>query len=145
MTFFINVGVELAEKFDNSINIEYMPDFLENACDIQLTSPEEVASIIKGLKPNKAPGFDKVSSNMLKCNMSKFARILSHIINLSFNSGVFPSYFKKAQVIPVFKKGDLRNFNNYRPISLLNIFSKIHEKIIASRIFEHCSKYNICT
>ena len=48
--------------------------------------------------------------------------------------GVFPSQLKIAKVIPIFKKDDNKMFNNYRPISLLPVLSKVVEKVISSQI-----------
>ena len=58
---------------------------------------------------------------------------ISKLINTSFDSGVFPDFCKTAKVIPIFKKGDPLNCTNYRPISLLSIFSKIFEKCMCNR------------
>jgi hypothetical protein len=44
--------------------------------------------------------------------------------------GLFPDQLKKAAVAPIFKKGDAEDVNNYRPISVLPIFSKIFERLI---------------
>ena len=55
---------------------------------------------------------------------------LVHIFNLSLESGVVPDSYKIAKIIPIFKKGDTEDPNNYRPISLLTAFSKILEKIV---------------
>ena len=56
------------------------------------------------------------------------------IINQIINTGVFPSQLKIAKVIPIFKKDDNKIFNNYRPISLLPVLSKVVEKVICSQI-----------
>ena len=50
---------------------------------------------------------------------------------------------KLAKVIPVFKKGDQNNCNNYRPISVLPIFSKIVERIVYNRLYSFLSQNNI--
>ena len=56
------------------------------------------------------------------------------MLKLSLNNGVVPSQFKIAKVIPIFKAGEKNSMDNYRPISLLSVFSKIMEKIVASRL-----------
>ena len=56
------------------------------------------------------------------------AKPLSHIFNLSIRKGTFPEVFKSAKVTPVFKKGSHQDVNNYRPISILPVLSKIIER-----------------
>ena len=60
---------------------------------------------------------------------------LEHIFNTSLQKGVFPEGMKLVRVIPLFKNGDMNDFTNYRPISLLSQFSKILEKIYE----KHCT------
>ena len=60
--------------------------------------------------------------------------ILAHIFNLSLSEGVFLKAFKQAKVIPVFKKGSTYDVNNYRPISLLPVMSKIFKKLVYTRL-----------
>ena len=64
----------------------------------------------------------------MKLFKKEFSKTLSDIINLSFNQGIFPNLLKIANVIPIHKKGDKLDCNNYRPISLLSNISKIYEK-----------------
>ena len=65
------------------------------------------------------------------------------IVSLSFVTGIFPDLCKIAKVVPIFKKDDPLKSNNYRPISLLPIFSKIFEKLIYSRIYSFLEKNNL--
>ena len=64
------------------------------------------------------------------------------LINLSFEVGIFPDIFKLAKVTPLHKKECKLNFQNYRPISLLSVFSKIFEKVIYTRIYSYLVKNN---
>ena len=74
-----------------------------------------------------------------KQNSERFKKILysplSEIINLSFSHGIFPDKLKIAKVIPIFKKGDQLECNNYRPISLLSNISKVFEKLMYRTLF----------
>ena len=68
---------------------------------------------------------------------------LSCIFNLSLCEGVFPDKLKVAKVYPVFKKGNKSDMNNYRPISVLSVFSKILERIVYKRVYSFLEKNNI--
>ena len=59
--------------------------------------------------------------------------ILSVLINACFGLGIIPSCLKIAKIVPVFKSGDKSKVTNYRPISLLPVFSKVLEKIVYTR------------
>ena len=57
-------------------------------------------------------------------------RSLVFLINLYICEGVFPEKLKLAKVSPVFKKGNKSDMNNYRPISVLSVISKILERLV---------------
>ena len=59
------------------------------------------------------------------------------MINHVFYTGIFPERLKLAKVIPVFKKGDSKSINNYRPISLLPVISKVLEQIIVNQLSQY--------
>ena len=62
---------------------------------------------------------------------------LTHIINQSLCTGIFPHRLKIAKVIPLFKKNDPHIFYNYRPISLLSSISKTFEKVVFNQVYEY--------
>ena len=62
--------------------------------------------------------------------MHFFSNCMLKIVNISFVTGIFPDLCKIANVVSIFKKDDPLKCNNYRPISLLPIFSKMFEKLI---------------
>jgi len=110
------------------------------------SSPVTISEILeatKALQDKKTPDFNGISSNFLKRIIFTIARPLHHIFLLSFDKGIVPSQLKIAKVIPIFKSGDRCNMDNYRPISLLNSFSKILEKIVACRLSSFLSTCNI--
>ena len=65
------------------------------------------------------------------------------MVNSCFEVGIFPDILKIAKVTPLHKKESKLNFLNYRPISLLSVFSKIYEKLIYIRIYSYLTKNNL--
>ena len=98
------------------------------------TTELEISAIIKNLANKNSSGPDLLSNKMLKMERYAFAKLLKPLINESLDRGLFPSMLKTANVIPVFKKGDKTNLNNYRPISLLPVISKVFEKILNAQL-----------
>ena len=142
--YFVNVGPSLAQSIPVS-NIP--PSSLINtpvatSMYIRPVTVQELRNIIHEMK-NCAPGPDGIPADIIKLSMDFILPILTHVINLSFQQGVFPSEMKHAKVIPLFKSGDKTKVNNYRPISLLLGFSKIIEKCMASRLIEFLNNHNI--
>jgi hypothetical protein len=80
---------------------------------------------------------DGMSMYVLKYVESAVCTPLAHIFNLSFRTGIFPSKLKINRVTPIFKSGDPKMCDNYRPISLANTFSKVLEKIVAVKLTNH--------
>ena len=83
---------------------------------------------LRKLKRHKSTGVDTLPPGMLKDVASVIAPALANIINLSLRTGQVPNEWKIAQVLPLHKGGNKDDFNNYRPISILPVLSKILEK-----------------
>ena len=98
------------------------------------TTPEEINNIIKNLDSNKSSGPSIIPTKLLKMANALLCRQISSIINISFTTGTFPDSAKIANVIPIYKKGSTLDINNYRPISLLSVFSNIFEKCMYQRL-----------
>jgi hypothetical protein len=77
---------------------------------------------------------DEIPVTVIKSVNEYKAPTLSLLINHSIVSGVFPDALKIAKIKSLFKSGDQTVMSNYRPISILNSFSKIYEKVIYNRI-----------
>ena len=74
---------------------------------------------------------------MIQLCSKSIAKPLCLLFKNCFEASTFPVEWKKGNIIPVFKKGDKQSVSNYRPISLLPIFSKIFERIIFNAIFNY--------
>ena len=63
--------------------------------------------------------------------------ILFHVFKVSTQQGIFPDSLKIAKLTPIFKFGDKDNVGNYCPISIIPILSKVLEKIMHNRVYNH--------
>ena len=96
-----------------------------------------VKQMLQELKPQKAPGPDKISTRVLKELAEPLSKPLAEFFQHSIDSGVVPTQWKKALVTPIFKKGDKHCPANYRPVSLTAVCSKLCEHVIAKSIMNH--------
>ena len=143
--YFINIGRLLALKIpSSSMHFKnFLPPSNPNSLLLFPTDSYEVFSIIKSLDNSCSPGLDDIPTSVIKFAISFIAAPIASLINCSIKNGTFPSKLKNAKVVPVFKSGSSTIVSNYRPISVLNIFSKIYEKVLAARLNKFLSKNNI--
>ena len=67
---------------------------------------------------------------------------LAEIMNMSVQTGVYPSKLKHAKVSPVYKTGDRTEPGNYRPISLLSVFNRLFKRLMHKRLTSFIEKKN---
>jgi hypothetical protein len=97
--------------------------------------------IINSLLSGTAAGYDNIPIFALKNSVSVISEAIAHIINLSISSCIVPDLMKIiARVIPLFKSGDHRHFQNYRPVLVLPIWSKLLERVVFKRITNYIDK-----
>lgn len=149
--YFTDVGKNLAKNFkncnkrsnlvfnihDNNISCSFDKIFLEKV------NISELRLIIQNYKDDTAAGYDRITFKILKSISELIITPLVYIYNLSIQNGIFPDDFKIAIIKPLFKGGDRKTINNYRPISMLTNFSKIFEKIIKTRLISYLEKNNL--
>ena len=97
----------------------------------------------KSLNPNKAMGLDHISPRDFKLCESSVVQGLFEICMKSRADCQFPISWKKSQVTAVFKKGNRLDVNNYRPISLLSVPSKILERVVCRSFDNHLTTHNL--
>ncbi len=92
---------------------------------------------IKCLKETNAVKSDGISLGFRKDPLYGIAFYLTCITNTSVVTGTFPSAWKHALVVPLFKGGDTDSVNNYRAISFLPTVSKTLESIVADQLINY--------
>jgi hypothetical protein len=110
-----------------------LSDNLDDILDTNI-SREEVRLAIKDLKNGKSGGLDGIIPEMLKEGGEEIVDLFTSIFNCVFNNGVYPEEWSKAIIVPIFKKGDKHNPDNYRGISLINTACKCYTSILNKRL-----------
>ena len=130
--FFATIGYNTAMKGGNSeTKIEDYLEKIPKECSTVFLTPctvTEVTNLINNLPNKLSSGHDNVSNILVKKLKESLSVPLTIIFNKSLNEGIFPDSMKLAEVVPLFKGGNKYTLTNYRPISLLPIFSKLLEK-----------------
>ena len=95
--------------------------------------------VIKDLKSNKSVGGDIPTNIFKECSFT--FSTLADCINKSFENGAFPDCLKEANVTPIFKKDDSLDKENYRPVSILPLLSKVFEKLIYKQLSNYTESF----
>ena len=89
------------------------------------------------MKRSKSAGLDNLPPGMVKDSAAVISAPLCYLINLSIKTGVFPTEWKVAKIAPIFKSGSPNFIDNYRPISILPVISKILEKQVHEQLMAY--------
>ena len=127
--------------WERSARVNFANVHLDNISTNEL----EIYTLTKKFNLNKSSGSDPIPIYILKTCGYEIARPLSILFNKIFESSHFPSTWKRADVIPVFKKDDPKICSNYRPISLLSPTSKLLERVIFNRVYDFCMVNKLLT
>ena len=143
----VSSSVDIAEAFNQHFasvvsgdTEEPRPQLPTISCpvlqDISL-SPYEVAAALRSLDVSKTTGPDEISARLLKETAEQIAPSLTLLYNKSLETGVFPDEWKLGNIVPIHKKDNKDHVENYRPISLLSIISKVLERCVLNRLRDH--------
>ena len=141
--FFANVGrnsYEQAQKTLCNLNLSnYQIPEVPHNCPFrpEPVDVDTVILVIKHLNNTRSTGVDNISLKYIKDGLFVIAYYITCIINTSIVTGIVPTVWKHALVIPLHKEGDVNDVSNYRPISKLPILSKILEKIVTIQLVNY--------
>ena len=143
--YFLNVAENLTKEMETpKLSLDY---YLDNPNEenffITPTNPAEVLNLINEMDPKKASDVYDISPKYILDSKVFLADALSKLFNKSVEEHCFPDNLKFAKVLPLHKGKSKMDCKNYRPISLLPLFSKIMERLMYNRLLSFINKHNI--
>lgn len=149
-------GKELADNFNEYFTsvsesshqdsaFDYLPVPLKESIFLCPTDENEVLRVFRNFKMSKSEDINGLKMEPIKYIIDLISPCLTHIYNLSLRTGIFPQNMKNAKVTVIYKSGDKNILGNYRPISILPLFSKGLEKIIHLRLSNFLDKHSVIT
>ena len=138
--YFAGVGSSIAGSFQEQEH-RMCDSRVCNSFFFRYVSVGEIKNIIQGMK-NKSD-LTCYSTKILKNVVDIVAPVLTVIVNKSLNRGYFPDSQKLARVVAIHKSGPEIEINNYRPVSILPILSKIFERVVHNQLYGFLEKFKI--
>ena len=144
---FVTVGPKLASKLESEPDDDSLKhiNYQQNTMIFVPIDDAYVQNATRQLKNGKAPGPDKISTTLIKDAADFIWKPLTMVLNSSLKYGVFPDTWKLEKVTPIFKGGSRNDANNYRPISVISVVSRMLEKIVHDQLIEYLLTNKILT
>ena len=131
------------KKYENHPSIKKIEHFMSGKdlkFSIVFETKSKILAEIHNLDNEKACQESDVPVKLIKDNIDIFFEFIFHNFNNSIFDATFPSELKNANVIPVFKKKDRNNVENYRPVSILPNLSKIYERYLYDQMYKYFNR-----
>ena len=143
--FYTTIAQKLVNELGDTNNRfqDYLKNPNEHSMFLNEFEPNEIFEILHGLNPKKAADIYGIPPKILNFVSESLSKILTVIFNKSLLLGIFPDALKLTKVIPIHKANSKMIVSNYRPISLIPLFSKIFEKLVHKRIMDFLIKKDI--
>lgn len=139
--YFVNIADNI-RKTNNAANMPAEEYLLRVKKDVNVNfsfrevSFMEVRDAINNLKSKSSRDIYDLNITLIKKVKEMIIIPLTKLINMCIKKGIYPDCLKLTKVIPVFKKGSKDELNNYRPISLIPVISKIIEYLLRKQLYE---------
>ena len=143
--FFVSVSPNLASKIRTGKRPfkSYLRQSVVNLFYINPIQESEIKKLINDLNQNKSLGACSISVKIIQNLVDASEQSLTYLINLLFQQGIFSEALKTKRVTSVFKKEDPQLPSNYRPISVLSVFSKLYKKCMYSSLYTFLTKHKL--
>ena len=112
---------------------------LDSVFSFRKTTQEEVLKIIQDLNTKKScqTSDTPTPTKIIKLNSDIFSNLIYKHFNCCIDKGEFPNDLKHADIVPIYKKNNKCEKENYRPVSILSNLSKIYEKLMYNQLYEY--------
>ena len=143
--YFAEIGQVMANKIKNhDLSFSaYLNKHIDSRFTFKKINESYISDMIDQFKLKNSAGYDGSSMKLLKLIKVPLINPLTIITNQSLSTGVFPDKLKIAKITPIFKKNNIQHIENYRPISVLSVFSKIIEKVVYSQLHSYFIENNL--
>ena len=142
--YYTNIASQLTSNIPQTQHdaASYLQDKITQDFTISPICPNEIITVIDDLKDN-GNKVNTIATCVLVESKHILAPVICHLINLFVQQGYFPEKLKVGCITPIFKNGDRKKINNYRPVCSLSPISKIIEKVINNRMVNFLDDNNI--
>ena len=128
---------------DDGSPLPDLPDDHHPTMDNITVCQNGVIKLLRNLKPFTASGPDGIPTKLLKETAVEISPAITLLFQASIDQGRVPPQWKKAHIVPIYKKGSRSSPANYRPISLTSVLCKLCEHILHCAIIRHLSDHEI--
>ena len=146
-SYVCSVGEELAEKINGSPNplqrVECTVNESISGFCLHEIIDQHIMDAMSKVKTSKGFGSDKISSYFLKLALPYINSSLTCMCNKSLGKGEFLTQWKMAGVTPIFKHGDKSAKENYWPISVLPVVSRLFEKLVYNQLYQYLNENSL--
>ena len=131
---------KITKHFDDHISVckikeAYSKILRNDNFSFKMVSMDEVKKEVLKLNSKKSSTYGAIPASLLKQTIEVHLIYLTNTINNSLKESIFPDELKQSEVIPVYKKLDPLQKENYRPVKLLLHISKVFERVIYNQIY----------
>ena len=136
--FFATIGQNVAKDIpDNTFDSACMVTRSNRVFKFRKVCPFQMHDLIMKSANGKATGMDLISNRLLEIASPVISTHLTEIFNQCIEHSIFPDDLKVGKVVPVFKSGERDDPENYRPISILSVFSRIFERLLYQQLYKY--------
>ena len=115
----------------------------QNELEFRHVTYHEVLRELRALRLDCSSGHDHIPVHLIKPIAEYIASPLTHIINMGIDEQKFHQEWKIGKITPIPKVENAKTPDQYRPVTVLPILSKIYERLIAKQVCEFIVENNI--